>query len=466
MNDKFQKIKEHIKKVYCEYDRPFVIGFSGGKDSTTILQMTWDAIKEIPKEKRTNYIYVITVDTLVETPYIISFINDTVNGINSAAKEQDLPFKAFKLTPELEGTFWVNLIGKGYPAPSQMFRWCTQRLKIDPANKFVTDHASKYGEVTMMLGARAAESSSRAQVLEKKKRDALGVSKHSSLFGAYVFTPIEFLSDDEVWQYLLNNINTPWGSSNRDLSAMYQNASGGECPMVVDTSTPSCGNSRFGCWVCTLVSKDTSMENLIDSGEDWMQPLVEFRDLLQSTQNPEDKHIYRDWRRRGGFVSVNRSETDLVHGPYLFKWRKEFLKILLEAQRAIQEYGPDDKAELISIDELKRIREIWKDEQADWQDSVSEIYLEVFDKPVDFGKDDTIQFSHDDHQLLADICNGEGIDVNLVARLIDEEVKLKGMKRRAGIINKIDRVYGEEWRTREEVLADYKDKGLVVEEEL
>lgn len=460
--NKFDEIKKHIQKVYEEYSRPFVIGFSGGKDSTSVLQMTWEAIRGLPEKKRKNDIYVITVDTLVETPYIISYINATIDGINQAAIEQELPIKAFKLTPELEGTFWVNLIGKGYPAPSQQFRWCTQRLKIDPANRFVEEYASKYGEVTMVLGARSAESISRAQVLEKKQRDSLGVSKHTSLPGAYVFTPIEKLSDDEVWEYLLKNIDTPWGKSNRDLSAMYQNASGGECPLVVDTSTPSCGNSRFGCWVCTLVLKDTSMENLIDSGEDWMTPLVEFRNFLSSTQSPDEKQNYRDYKRRSGQASMTRDQSKLVRGPYYLNWRKEFLRMLLKAQKEIQEYGPDSNAELISFEELKRIRQIWKDEEADWEDSVVLIYKEIFDRVLKFGQEDGVRFNSSDKELLEAICQQEGVPVNLIGRLIDEELKLHGMYRRAGIIARIDDIFSEEWRSEEAVLEDLKNKHQVI----
>jgi DNA sulfur modification protein DndC len=465
MINKFDKIKQHIQKVYCEYARPFVIGYSGGKDSTTVLQMVWNAVQELPIEKRKNKIYVITVDTKVETPYIISYINSTVERINQTAKDNNLPIEAYKLTPEIDASFWVNLIGKGYPAPSQQFRWCTQRLKIDPANKFIQEYASEYGEVTMVLGARSAESISRSQVLEKKKRDALGVSKHTSLSGAYVFTPIEKLSDDEVWQYLLNNIETPWGSSNRDLSAMYQNAAGGECPMVIDTSTPSCGNSRFGCWVCTLVSQDTSMENLIDAGEDWMIPLVEFRDFLSATQKPEDKHIYRGYRRRGGRVDISRDRTKIIRGPYLFEWRKKFLEMLLQAQQDVRENGPDNSIELISFDELKRIREIWETEEADWTDSVSKIYLEICGKKLNFGPEYGIRFDSDDKNILEEICNDHDLPTNLIARLLDEEISLHGMRRRAGIIDKIDKIFSEEWRSEAEVLKDLIAKEKVVNED-
>jgi len=452
MATKFNDIKEHIKKVYLTYNRPFVIGFSGGKDSSATLQIIWESVNELPMEKLTNDIFVITVDTLVETPYIVSYIDSTVEGINEAAKKAKIPIYAHKLTPKIENSFWVNLIGKGYPAPSQRFRWCTERLKIEPANRFIQDRVNKYGEVTMVLGARRAESSSRGQVMEKKKRDVLGLSLHPTLPAAYVFTPIEDLTDDEVWEYLLKNPGTPWGNSNRDLSAMYLNASGGECPLVLSTSTPSCGNSRFGCWTCTLVEKDTSMENLIDSGEEWMQPLVELRDLLSETQDPEAKSKYRSYKRRNGRASLVRDGSRLSYGPYKFEWRKEFLRGLLRAQKKIQKDGPDKNYQLISMEELKIIRKTWNNEEYDWEDSVLKIYLEEIGEgfPVDF--EDGVFFDLEDLRLLKDICKRENVQLGMVARLIDEERKMQGMSRRAGIINSIDKILSEEWRTEEEIL--------------
>lgn len=452
MSTKFNDIKEHIKKVYLTYNRPFVIGFSGGKDSSAALQIVWESVNELPMEKLTNDIFVITVDTLVETPYIVSYIDTTVEGINKAAKKAKLSIYAHKLTPKIENSFWVNLIGKGYPAPSQRFRWCTERLKIEPADRFIQERVNKYGEVTMVLGARKAESSSRGQVMEKKKRDALGLSLHPTLPAAYVFTPIEDLTDDEVWEYLLKNPGTPWGKSNRDLSAMYLNASGGECPLVLSTSTPSCGNSRFGCWTCTLVGKDTSMENLIDSGEEWMQPLVELRDLLSETQDPEAKSRYRSYKRRNGRASFVRDGSRLSYGPYKFQWRKEFLRVLLRAQDKIQKDGPDKSYELISMEELKIIRKTWKDEEYDWEDSVSRIYLEEIGEAFPVDIEDGVFFNSEDLRLLKDICKRENVQLGMVARLIDEERKMHGMSRRAGIINRIDKIFSEEWRTEEEVL--------------
>ena len=132
-------LHHEIQEVYLSDNRPWVIGYSGGKDSTTALQLVWYAIAEIPEEKRTKPIFVISSDTLVETPVIVDYITNTLDRINKTAAEKKMPFKAFKLTPRIIDSFWVNLIGRGYPAPSSQFRWCTERLKIRTADKFILE---------------------------------------------------------------------------------------------------------------------------------------------------------------------------------------------------------------------------------------------------------------------------------------------------------------------------------------
>ena len=456
--NKIKEIQQDIKKVYSAYARPFVIGFSGGKDSTATLQMVWESITEIPQKDRTNDIYVICTDTLVETPYILAYIDDTLNKISKSAKSQNLPITVHKLTPLLEKTFWVNLIGKGYPAPSQQFRWCTERLKINPVDRFIEEQVSQSKEVTVVLGARSAESSSRQQVLSKKKRDALGLSKHTTLPEAYVYTPIEHLTTDEVWTYLLST-KCAWGGNNRDLAAIYQNADDGECPMVVDKSTPSCGNSRFGCWVCTLVQKDTTMQNLIDSGEEWMTPLFEFREMLSETQSPSTKSTYRNHKRRSGQVGIVRDGTRLSYGPYKLKWRKTFLKELLSAQKKIQEERPEIAFSAISIDELEMIRQIWRKEEHDWQDSVPGIYKDVYDEDYPRTTEDGVAFTLADHQLLEKHCES-AMQLDLIARLIDLERNMEGMSRRAGIINKINKIFNEEWRPEKEIQEELRTQEM------
>src|SRR5450432_1289347 len=135
---------QQIRTVYAADNRPWVIGYSGGKDSTTALQLTWYALSKLPPEQRSKPVHVISSDTLVETPVIVGYIDRTLARINEAAQATGMPFRAEKVRPKLKDTFWVNMLGRGYPAPYRRFRWCTDRLKIQPANAFIEERVSQY----------------------------------------------------------------------------------------------------------------------------------------------------------------------------------------------------------------------------------------------------------------------------------------------------------------------------------
>lgn len=281
------EIHSEIQEVYLKNARPWVIGYSGGKDSTTALQLVWYALSELTPKERKYPVYVISSDTLVETPVIVSYITGTLDKLEAIARKENMPFHTDIVRPKITDTFWVNLIGKGYPAPYSKFRWCTDRMKIQPANRFILDRVAEHGEVIMVLGVRKGESTTRDQVLSMHSIQNSLLLRHNTLPNAFVYAPIVDFSLNDVWFYLLN-VPSPWNNDNKELVTLYRNSNAqGECPLVVDETTPSCGNSRFGCWTCTVVTKDKAMEGLIDSGEDWMLPLLEFRDLLADTQDPE-----------------------------------------------------------------------------------------------------------------------------------------------------------------------------------
>ena len=445
------QIHREIQDVYLENARPWVIGYSGGKDSTTALQLVWYALAELPPEERKYPVYVISSDTLVETPVIVSYITGTLARIETHASEQRMPFHTELVRPKTEDTFWVNLIGKGYPAPYSRFRWCTDRLKIQPANRFILDKASEHGEVILVLGSRKGESATRDQVLNLHRLKNSLLSRHTTLPNAYVYTPIVDFGLNDVWMYLLSN-PPPWGGDNKQLVTLYRNANAqGECPLVVDETTPSCGNSRFGCWTCTVVSKDRSMEGLIDNGEEWMLPLLEFRDFLAETQEPERKADIREHRRRNGKITfVGRK---LIRGPYTLEFCKKLLRKLLETQQQVREEGPDPNLQLITDAELEEIRNIWRTERSDWEDAVPQIYKDIVGER-EWVVDDTTSFTAEDKQLLAAICDENEIPVALVAKLLDTEQQMDGMLRRAGIHARIDAIFHEDWHSEDEARAE------------
>lgn len=255
--------------------------------------------------------YVISSDTLVETPLIINSIDTTLRRIQEEALKRDLPIETHKVKPQYEQSFWSNIIGKGYPSPNQSFRWCTDRLKIEPANAFIMDKVSKFGEVVMVLGVRENESQSRDNVLKSHTVEGKELMRHTSLTNAFVFAPIRKFSVNDVWDYLLS-YPSPWGNDNHELNKLYQDSSSGECPLVVDKnikeSAGSCGNSRFGCWVCTVVNEDKALNGFIISGSEWLKPLLAFRNWLASIR--DDREMRMKYRM-GGQIYFNPIKTEI-----------------------------------------------------------------------------------------------------------------------------------------------------------
>ncbi len=451
-------IHEEIRQVYLAYDYPWVIGYSGGKDSTATLQLCWYALKELPPEKLTKPVYVISTDTKVETPVIVDRIDKNIRLINEAGQTQNMNLSAHKLSPILDDTFWVNLLGRGYPTPNSIFRWCTERLKINPSNRFILDKVSEFGEVILILGSRRGESATRDQVLNVYKMNGTKLARHGQLPGAWVFMPIENFTTDDVWTYLLQ-VKSPWGGDNLQLSSLYRSAQDGECPLVVDDSTASCGNSRFGCWVCTVVNKDKSMEAMIDSGEDWMIPLLDYRDWLASTQDPAVKPMQREFKGRNGRIKITNTGK-LRYRTYTLAFSRTMVRRLLEVQTEIQAEKPD--FQLISLAELREIRRLWLTERQDWEDSLPNIYEEITGDPVDWERNDIAMPGQMEAELLDELATEHNIPVNLVQKLIDAEWQHYGMGRRATIHKNIQKIFKEDWRSWDEVQTEMERRSQSV----
>lgn len=381
MSTPFEAIVKEIRELYLSDAIPWIIGYSGGKDSTACLQLVWTAITSLPQEQRSKPVHVISTDTLVENPVIAAWVTASLLRINISASQQSLPITAHRLTPSVENRFWTNLIGKGYPAPGPRFRWCTDRLKISASTQFIQELSENNGEAILVLGQRRGESQVRDKVMDHYKdstRARLSKNKDPRLSRVWVYPPIESWSSDDVWEYLITQPN-PWGIDNQELFGIYRGATpDAECPIVVDTSTPSCGDSRFGCYVCTMVSQDKSMHAMIQNDEQkqWMQPILDFRNNHLAI---EDRSL-RDFRRMNGKLTVFHGE--LVHGPYTQAHRAQLLRELLLTQRVVR--NADQKQgtqliELISIEELDEIRRLWVEEKGEIEDLVPRIYAEVFD---------------------------------------------------------------------------------------
>ncbi len=377
--------------------RPWVIGFSGGKDSTVLLQLVWKALEQVKKisQELKREVYVVCNDTMVENPIISNYVNTVLDQIRDAAQQQQLSIEVQKTHPRLEDSFWVNLIGKGYPTPNNTFRWCTSRLKIKPTSRFIIEQFKNYKDgAVVLLGTRRSESTSRYRSIQRHSVNGERLSRHSELPNVFTYSPIVDLMLEEVW-YILNTMPSPWGADNDKLFQIYADASADdyECPtMVANKKRSSCGQSRFGCWVCTVVKEDKSMTALVNSGQSWLKPLLDFRNRMVAERLPQNRMLIRRNGQKG-------------KGPYTPNYRASLLKRLLEMQKDL----PNLK--LITNQELMAIQITWYRDLI-FGNKVSEIYHSVYQRELDVKNCDESYWKEED--LLKKVCGKDTVFIELI----------------------------------------------------
>ena len=286
MFEQFERIIEEMRLVYLHDKRPWMIGFSGGKDSTLLCQLVFEMLNSLEPEQIHKKVYIVTSDTMVENPIVKSYMYRMRDAINAASIAKNLKVEARMLYPDVKQTFWSLVIGLGYPTPEAPgFRWCTERLKINPSNKFTYDTIKQDGEIVILLGVRKAESAARSRSIASHEIEGKILSPHVSIPKAYVYNPLTEVDNSIVWEYLLkDDAKSAWGTDNKYLFSLYQGENLGEEQSVIGEvdkdKIPITGNSRFGCWCCTMVKDDKSLQNFIEHGSTELIPLREFRNWL------------------------------------------------------------------------------------------------------------------------------------------------------------------------------------------
>ena len=426
-----------MKKLYLDDNRPWIIGFSGGKDSTCIVQMVYYLLKDLPPDRRAKKVHVLSSDTLVENPIMEVRRRKVCEKIETQAKRDGLPIDVKILTPKLTDTFWVNLIGRGYPSPNRWFRWCTDRLKIKPMTKYILEQVKENGEAILLLGLRRSESATRSQTMNKYEIENFRLRKHATIQGAYIYAPIENWKEHDVWEYLLKT-PSPWGESNEDLMKFY-GKDDTEIQFIIDKNSPPSGTSRFGCWVCTVVKKDRALEGFIEEGEEWLKPFLEFRDWLKEIRNnPEYREDIRKKDKKKQVIAglLGRDYTPYEHrghrvlGPFTFETRHEILKRLT----SLQEKVVDRDIFLISPEELKAIETLWIYE-GDHITSIADVL-----NPSEEYVGEILLSEKSSTAKLEEICSSYGISVQLIERLLAVERDFSLMSRRSGIYGRLEKV--------------------------
>lgn len=446
--EKINTVLSEMRDLYLSDTRPWIIGLSGGKDSTAITQLTYTMLKNLAPIERHKKVWVVSSDTLVDTPIANRRITEVCGKINSQAKEDNLPIEVAIIRPELSDTFWVNLIGRGYPSPNRWFRWCTDRLKIRPMNRFVVNSVKENGEVIILLGIRSSESQNRERTIQKYNIAGTKLSQHNDIRGALIYAPITEWEDNEVWDYILNS-ESPWSDNKEFLLKCYSKGEA-DVQFITDEKQDASGASRMGCWVCTVIPKDRSIMAYIEEGETWLTPLKELRDWLFEIR--DDKNCRDKWRKdekkRKVYADILGHDYEglvrfghKVYGPFTLEIRHEIFQRVLNLQTQPSELKEKIDAAgimLISPEEVEAIIRLWVYEG----DDISRIS----DLLKSCGADD----EYIEHLLkkeagihskkLEEICENYQISPDLVDKLLIIEDDLSGLSRRHGIYNRLESV--------------------------
>ena len=468
-----ESIYDEMQAVYLNDNRPWIIGYSGGKDSTVCTELTFRMLMRLPKEKRTKPVYIVSSDTLIENPVILNYLNYNIKKINESAKKLDLPVEGIVVKPDSTNTYWTNIIGKGYPTPKSIqYRWCTERLKIRPSNDFIKKQLEKE-DVVVILGVRKDESIARKARIEKREIDGYLLTPHGTLKSknklAYVYTPIVDFTTADVWDVLVNSnentVPTPddifdhpatcWGTDTMELFNLYLKGSGdsGECPFIADESTAksSCGNSRFGCWICTVVKEDKSLNGFIESGHDELKPLLAFRQWILSIRDiPENRKKHK---RNGAVV---KRDGRIMMGPFTFEARQMILRKLLETQLEIQKFYPE--LDLITLDELKAINDIWDDEEDLTSTTLLKIYKDVIGKELPWSEYKKPIFDASTLDIVKQKCIEYNVDTDLFSKLLIDSNKYKHFSNNTKLKNSVNKTLNQQW-LHQDIVEKIEDEG-------
>ena len=438
----YEDLLEEIRYVYLSDDRPWIIGYSGGKDSTTVTKLVYEMLQSLPEEKRKKTVYIISSDTLIENPLIKNYLSRMNKLIGDSANRDGVPIKTCMVTPEYDNTFWTNIIGKGLPTPRMngTFRWCTDRLKIKPsADKIKSIMREEGKEVIVLLGVRKAESIARKRRIEGREISNRLLNRHETIPNAFVYNPIVELTTDDVWDVLLSYSGgrTPWGTDNSELISLYSDADSGECPFAGMTNsgqTQSCGQSRFGCWVCTVVKDDKSLNGFIKAGHRELIPLAEFRSWLMSIRDIDE---YREKKHRDGTVYVDK-HGNKGYGPFTWEARKLILSRLLETQKVMN-------YDLITIEELRAIDDIWDRELDYSRRTLVELYYQLTGEKLPWDSYKKPLVDDETAKLIEEKCNEMNVPSELIRNLIFSVHRNKNYSNPKIMRKDLEKLLNQQW---------------------
>ncbi|MDG6935245.1 MAG: phosphoadenosine phosphosulfate reductase family protein [Nitrososphaerota archaeon] len=300
----------------------WVLTYSGGKDSTLTAILTLIFLEN--NRKINPNLKIVYSDTLLEIAPLRKAAADFLRKAEERINTLQLKGSVHIVRPQVADTFWVRMLGRGYPPPGPHFRWCTKKLKVLPVQRLLEQDPAE--KTLILTGVRYSESQKRKERLVASCANG-GECGQDFWFmngpkgrNQDYHAPIVEWRTCKVWDFLAFTApQLGWPTENLFKLYGFQDL-------------------RFGCWTCTLMKEDRTMQELAGrAGMEHLGELHNFRKRL----------IELGWDKKR---RVSRPDGKM--GPMDMETRKTLLSELKSLQKNL-------RISLISSEELAAIGKEW-----------------------------------------------------------------------------------------------------------
>jgi DNA sulfur modification protein DndC len=367
LTEKLENTKLILKQYYLNDIRPLCIAYSGGKDSTALVFIMLNVLKELKKELQLNKkTYIINSNTRAELPPLLEHLEMSLGSIQTYSDTHELLVEVHEVVPFDKHTLNVQLLGVGMPPPSRNFRWCTSKLKIQPIERKLKELFPD-GKFISVVGSRRDESSDRKARIEKQSKVNSHLKINDRFPNADNLYPIEYWNTKDIWEYIFTqnekiiDIDFLWNlysdASSKEAAECSFAGAGGK---NITEGNLGCGQSRFGCWQCYVVrDNDKSLDGLLKSGYDNIELYKEYREKYwnftqKGWENTRDVYSHRTQQREFFDEKYNRTGMTKPKG-ILLQARKIFFLETLKLNNKLS-------YDIIDLNEIHLIQKRWLQE--------------------------------------------------------------------------------------------------------
>jgi DNA sulfur modification protein DndC len=185
--DRLRTTQRDLREEYLAATTdPWIIGDSGGKDSTLLAQLDYKMRPDLARSDRNRPVHLLCNDTLVDSPVLMAYID----------------------------------------------RMHSADVSLNPSR------------ITQSFSVRRNSSTNRALTANMRRNgDGFRLNSHDDMKGCMGFRPLLEMTTDDVLLQLLQK-TSPWGGIYSELVTLYRTAHGGECQLVMDKSAAPCAAPR------------------------------------------------------------------------------------------------------------------------------------------------------------------------------------------------------------------------------